>query len=310
MKISLNCLCESRPSLRPIPTGLVCSSSDCFHSNPTNAFKDVSSIPVVVSEVLCDTVVDTNEIRSMVSRPAGRLGLLKKFLKARPTVTRRNCELFKTELLAGNDTARKVLIIGAGEPGSGTESLWAETSIEKIGVDIYPSPTVDVICDAHYLPFADESFDGVWVQAVLEHVVEPNRVVSEIYRVLKLGGIVYAETPFMQQVHEAAYDFTRFTVLGHRYLFRSFDALDFGGNKGAEVSLAWSIKYFVWAVTRSKSLGRLFGLIFGFLVIPFKHLTSKKSLFDASSGVYFLGKKTGAPPITHKNLVALYKGQQ
>ena len=39
---------------------------------------------------------------------------------------------------------------------------------------------------------------------------------------LFFSGIVYAETPFMQQVHEGAYDFTRYTVLGHRYLFKKF----------------------------------------------------------------------------------------
>ena len=64
-------------------------------------------------------------------------------------------------------------------------------------------------------------------------MVEPEKVVAEIYRVLKENGIVYAETPFMQQVHEGAYDFTRYTVLGHRYLFRQFHALSIGGNKGS-----------------------------------------------------------------------------
>ena len=61
------------------------------------------------------------------------------------------------------------------------------------------------------------------------------------------------QTPFMQQVHEGAYDFTGYTVLGHRYLFRDFEALDFGGNKGANVALAWSIKIFVWAITLAAS---------------------------------------------------------
>ncbi|CAH2407660.1 hypothetical protein MES5069_620012 [Mesorhizobium escarrei] len=38
----------------------------------------------------------------------------------------------------------------------------------------------------------------------------------------------------MQQVHEGAYDFTRFTELGHRWLFRRFETI----SRGALVDLA------------------------------------------------------------------------
>jgi ubiquinone/menaquinone biosynthesis C-methylase UbiE len=58
------------------------------------------------------------------------------------------------------------------------------------------------VCDAHHLPFQIESFDGVIVQAVLEHVFDPNRYVEEIHRVLKMDAVVYAETPFIQQADE------------------------------------------------------------------------------------------------------------
>ena len=71
-------------------------------------------------------------------------------------------------------------------------------------------------------------------------------MVAEIHRVMKASGYVYAETPFMQQVHEGAYDFTRFTVLGHRYLFKDFDSIIIGGNGGSGEVLSWSIKHFVW----------------------------------------------------------------
>ena len=86
-----------------------------------------------------------------------------------------------------------MLVIGAGEKGSGTEKLFSTENISTVGTDIYSSKTVNVIADAHYLPFKNEEFDGVWIQAVLEHVVDPNLVVSEIHRVLKPDGIVYAE---------------------------------------------------------------------------------------------------------------------
>ena len=111
------------------------------------------------------------------------------------------------------------------EIGSGTDELYS-SKLQIVGTDVYFSPNVDYVADAHYLPFKDAILDGVIIQAVLEHVVEPQLVVSEIHRILKKNGIVYAETPFLQQVHEGAYDFTRFTVLGHRYLFKQFQRID------------------------------------------------------------------------------------
>jgi len=144
---------------------------------------------------------------------------------------------------------------------------------------------------------------------VLEHVVEPVKVVDEIVRVLKDQGLGYAETPFMQQVHEGAYDFTRFTVLGHRYLFRKFAAIEIGGIKGPELVLAWSIRYFFWSISRSRALGRLVGLLAGLVLRPFEALMSKESLYDASSGVFFLGYKSSDVRLSHKDLVALYQGQ-
>jgi len=45
---------------------------------------------------------------------------------------------------------------------------------------------------------------------------------------MSAGGIVYADTPILKQVHDRPCDFTRFTDSGHRYLFRDFDLIDSG----------------------------------------------------------------------------------
>ena len=174
---------------------------------------------------------------------------------------------------------------------------------------IYLTNNVDFICDAHYLSVSDNYYDGVFIQAVLEHVVQPDIVVKEIKRVLKTNGLVYAETPFMQQVHEGAYDFTRYTVLGHRYLFKEFELIEMGGNKGPEVVLTWSINYFFWSIFRSKKLAKIVSILFGIIILPFKYLVSKKSMYDASSGVFFLGKKINNFCLNHRDLVKLYRGQ-
>ena len=306
--IMFTCPCIQKSSLIEMGHGLVCADSTCPHSEKQYCFPVIGGWPVLISELRCDTVCSAQNINSYVARGSVKFAGLKKLISGDSQVTKRNCSRFVEELHK-NTSLSKVLVIGSGEKGLGTDALWNCSGVEIHGIDIYASDSTDAVCDAHYLPFADQSYDGVWIQAVLEHVVEPNVVVGEIYRVLKEGGVVYAETPFMQQVHEGAYDFTRFTVVGHRFLFRKFEAIDFGGMMGAETVLAWAIRYFVWALTRSRKVARVFGVCFNFLLRPFSGLMSKASLFDASSGVFFMGRKKSGHEVSHKELVSLYKGQ-
>jgi SAM-dependent methyltransferase len=306
---NLVCLCDKRSQLVLAEQGLVCADPSCLHSQLDQAFPVVDGVPVVVSEILTDTVCSVANTKSYVPRAPTRLRKLAHLLQSTSDLTSFNCGLFVQEVTQASQKPQ-ILIVGAGTKGAGTSAIWENQDLSVVGIDIYVSPTVDVVCDAHYLPFPAESFDGVWIQAVLEHVVEPIKVVSELERVLKPGGLVYAETPFMQQVHEGAYDFTRYTVTGHRYLFRSFEAIRFGGNKGAEVAMAWSIKYLTWAVFRSRSFARMIGLLAGIFLRPLRFVTSEKSLFDSSSGVYFLGKKTPGHQLRHADLISLYRGNQ
>ncbi len=303
---SFVCPCVKKSPLQLSDDKLLCNCGECPHSNFASAFRLVDGVPIIISDRVCDTVCDPEKVTSYVQRSSPWISSILRSLTGTSSITRANVDKFRRHLNAQNEMAQ-ILVIGAGECGSGTEALWGDPQIEIEGVDIYRAETVSVVCDAHYLPYPDETFDGVWIQAVLEHVVEPWVVVAEIHRVLKKSGLIYAETPFMQQVHEGAYDFTRFTVLGHRYLFRDFEIIDAGGNKGAETVLAWSFRYFIWALTRSRLIARLVGIGTQLLLRPFAMLLSPRALFDSSSGVYFLGRKS-TKRISHRELTKLYEG--
>ena len=196
-----------------------------------------------------------------------------------------------TDLLAGE---KRVLFVGGGSVGDGLQHLYSAPDVTVVGADVYASPNIDLICDGHKLPFPDKSFDGVVVQAVLEHVLEPHRVVAEIHRVLRRQGLVYAETPFMQQVHEGGYDFTRFTFSGHRWLFRQFDEIEAGQVGGSGTALLWSISYFARSIGLPQRLATLLTAAF-FWVRHLERGTARGPGLDAASGFFFLGSKAEKP---------------
>jgi 2-polyprenyl-3-methyl-5-hydroxy-6-metoxy-1,4-benzoquinol methylase len=106
-------------------------------------------------------------------------------------------------------------------------------------------------------PFEDGQFDLVICIAVLEHVLEPQRCVDEIHRVLAPDGLVYTTTPFMQQVHMGEYDFTRFTRSGHRWLFREFEEIDSGLATGPASVVVWTVEYFLLSWTAAVAMRRV-----------------------------------------------------
>jgi len=224
--------------------------------------------------------------------------------------TKANYKKFAEKLLAKSSNPR-VLVVGGSIVGQGMEVMFSYPTVELIESDVSFGPRTALICDAHDLPFKNESFDGVIVQAVLEHVVDPNLCVEEIHRVLKKAGLVYAETPFMQQVHSGKYDFTRFTHLGHRRLFRKFEQIESGAVCGPGMALAWSYQYFLCSFTQTKSIRRLiivFARLTSFFFKYFDYyLINKAGTLDAASGYFFMGQKSDLI-LSDKELIKLYEG--
>jgi SAM-dependent methyltransferase len=192
-----------------------------------------------------------------------------------------------------------VLIVGGGSLSEGVRYLRDTGDFDLVSFDIYASDQTDFVADAHAIPLKDAVVDGVWIQAVLEHVLTPAKVVEEIARVLRPGGLCYAETPFLQPVHEKAYDFTRFTESGHRWLFRQFDAIDSGVVAGPGTTLFLNLRYFAGALLRNRKLGTLITLPF-FWLRYFDELVPPEHASDMASGVYFLGRKSESAIDAHE----------
>lgn len=81
-----------------------------------------------------------------------------------------------------------------------------------ISVDFFPYKKVDVVADiTARLPFQNGIADAVILSNVLEHIPNPASVLSECFRILKPGGVIIGTIPFLMRVHQAPYDFNRFT---------------------------------------------------------------------------------------------------
>jgi len=115
----------------------------------------------------------------------------------------------------------KVLVVGSA--GSGAMPRYQlDFPAGAIGLDIDEPAKPDVLGDALYLPFSDESMPFVHCEALLEHVPEPHRVVDEVHRVLQTGGKAFFYVPFLYPYHESPDDYFRFTKSGMTYLCRNF----------------------------------------------------------------------------------------
>jgi len=205
-----------------------------------------------------------------------------------------------------------ILVVGGGGQRTWLNPLLGG-AIERqiVYSDIDSGADVDLFCDGHDLPFVDGAFDAVVTTAVLEHVLYPERVASEIARVLRPGGLLYSEVPFMQQVHEGAYDFTRYTLSGHRRLFNYFSEIESGMVAGPATALVWAIENFALAFVSRPMLRRVTKAAVRLLSSWLKHfdrlLVNRPEAMDGASCTYFLGRKIeGQIPDTE--IIAGYVG--
>jgi len=94
-----------------------------------------------------------------------------------------------------NDVTGRVLDIGGGQGHftsiftNASERIVVDPLFEKIGVSL--EGITGISCVGEQLPFQAKSFDFVILRNVVDHMLEPERLLREAYRVLKLGGKIY-----------------------------------------------------------------------------------------------------------------------
>lgn len=299
----------------PICGSTLTNTSDKYtcSTDSTHTFPYVNSVPVLIDDA--KSVFQQKDFVNgdVTFFQSSRESFIKRLFQAlTPSISKNYVaeqNIKRLQKLLRQIRSPKILVIGGSIIGQGMEALLNDPRIQCIETDVSMSERVHAICDAHQLPFKNACFDAVIAQAVLEHVTDPQRVVEELHRVVKPKGYIYAETPFMQPVHGKAYDFTRFTFLGHRRLFRAFEEIDMGACCGPGMSLAWSWWYFLRSFSASLWWHRISRFVSGWtawwLVYLDRFILATHSGLDAASGYYFLGRKS-ATTLPDRDIIRLY----
>jgi len=95
------------------------------------------------------------------------------------------------------------------------------------GLDMRPGRNVDIVANAHAIPFPDETFDTVVCLEMLEHDSAPWLTLPELARVTKPGGIVAVTARGIHHPkHNFPSDYWRFTVEGLRVLLGDVAGLE------------------------------------------------------------------------------------
>jgi SAM-dependent methyltransferase len=115
---------------------------------------------------------------------------------------------FLKEVVSESPSGDSILDVGAGHGD------FADIFIGRnyYSLDIVPYPEVDLVADLGQVnPFKPNSFDLIVLMNVLEHVYESRDLLKSLSGILKPGGRIAISVPFLLKVHQAPFDFARYT---------------------------------------------------------------------------------------------------
>lgn len=130
------------------------------------------------------------------------------------------------DLVKKNNTFFKtVMDLGCGTGDSIDLFKKMDSSIDWCGVDIESSPEVNsrvrkgtdfYTFDGIHLPFENRFFDLVYSNQVFEHVRYPNKLLNEVYRVMKPNALFIGSTSQLEPYHSLS--FWNYTPYGFKCL--------------------------------------------------------------------------------------------
>lgn len=156
--------------------------------------------------------------------------------------------------------------------------VFCDKNVRYIGIDIdEENDHADVFASVcNKIPISDEFADYCVSFYVLEHVEEPPKKISEMYRILKTNGKIFMLVPLYWEEHEKPYDFFRFTRFGIEYLLKNagFKEIDITPINGSFSIIGINIARQINDIYLLKPLIPLINLFFYYLDKKFTHKNS------------------------------------
>jgi len=211
-------------------------------------------------------------------------------------VIENNDRLFIREAIFKNGS--RILDIGSGISKGPGAWLWRDcynSGAKIVRLDIVSGPNIDYVADATDLPEDIGKFDAVILQSVPEHVKEIQKLFSEAIRVLKVGGYIYVEMPFLQGVHGDPSDYWRTTLDGLQELVYPCNVIKAGVSGGPIGSIVWIFSDLVSNITKWNLLNFAFRYSSRWILSPLRYfdilLRTTKSAHRLASENFCLARK-------------------
>lgn len=169
----------------------------------------------------------------------------------------------------------QVLDLGAGS--ARYKEIISSRALKYRSCDAVKNKNIDDICDVLNLQYPEESFDTVISTQVMEHVKNPYRIATEIYKVLKPGGHVIITAPFLIPFHADPDDYFRFTPSGLSEIFKGsgFEIVE-SGRYGGFFMVVSEMIHFSWFNPYNHKSSQIMTLIEKTAKILDKIFSSKK----------------------------------
>jgi SAM-dependent methyltransferase len=122
----------------------------------------------------------------------------------------KNAKKFYHNYCEENIENKKILDIGSYDVNGTVKPIFEKGNY--IGIDMEEGPNVDIVSDAHNIPFEDNYFDIILSTSCFEHDDMFWVTFLEICRITKPGGFIYINAPSAGDYHGYPGDNWRFYI--------------------------------------------------------------------------------------------------
>ena len=186
----------------------------------------------------------------------------------------------------------KILYVGSLRE---TDYKYFSPYFKLICINLEKDKDINVICDAHWLPFKSSVFDGAILQAVLTHVKDAPRVIKETHNTMRAGGAIYISTPFLIEYNPAPEEYVRYTHIGVRQLLSNFREIELGVAAGPFVAIFLIIQSIAKNLSPDRDFNFVVWYIGTWVFYPLNWLDgfihNKRSMLASSAAIYYVGVK-------------------